>query len=110
VTGTAGAGLPGGEDATERRYNSLRSNRIEEEQFPEIALGLGSLKTWIGRQCSVGKSRLGKVSVVRYHQLIDSSDLLADVLAQLHGAVALRGRAECRLRSFFMFHLSFRFL
>jgi len=95
VTGAAGTGLPGGLDATELRYDAIRSNRIEEEHFSEIALGLSGLETRVGRQRSLRQPRLGKVGVVRYHQLLNSADLLVDVLTQLPGASILSadGRA-----------------
>jgi len=82
---SAGASLPGGEDTAERRDNAGRCNGIEEGQFPEIALGLGGLETRVGRQSSVRQPRLGKVVIVRHHQLLNSADLLVDEPAQLGG-------------------------
>ena len=66
VTATAGGGLPGGEDATELRQNSGRSDRVVKELFPEVPLGLGNLESRV--RGSIGKPRLRKVSVVRWDQ------------------------------------------
>ena len=90
MTAAAGGGLLGGEDAAELRQNSGRSDRVEEEHFPEIALGLGGLEARV--RASIGKPRLRKVGVVRRHlQFLDSTGLLVDEPAQLSRAVVLAG-------------------
>jgi hypothetical protein len=63
-----------------------------EQQLPEVALRLGGLVA-IGRvprprhRRGHGNGRIRR----RNRQFIDSADLLADELAQLHGAIALSG-------------------
>src|SRR5204862_4614844 len=54
VAGTAGSGLFRRGDATEVREYSGGSDRIVEEQFPQIALGLGSLEGRV--KASIGKA------------------------------------------------------
>jgi hypothetical protein len=95
VTATAGGGLLRGDDATELGQNSGRSDRIEEEHFPETALSLGCLEARVW--ASIGKPRLRKVGILRWHhQLLDSTDLLVNEPAQLCRAVALSGGDAAR--------------
>ena len=90
VTARAGGGLFGGEDATELRQNSGRSDRIVKQLFAEVALRLGDLEERI--RAAIGEPRLRQVGIVcGHHQLLDAADLLIDEPAQLRRAAALRG-------------------
>ena len=40
-------------------------NRVKEQQFPEVALGLGGLEA--GVHASIGKPRLRQISIIRWH-------------------------------------------
>src|SRR5207253_4322562 len=90
VAGTAGGGLLRGGDAAEVRKDSGGSDRIVEEEFPQIALGLGGPEG--GVNASIGKARRRDLRIERRnHQLLDSTNLVADESAQLGGAVPVVG-------------------